>query len=120
MGSNRALGSGDAVPHAMAGRHGVSAGRRSYAAHRGGWPGQGNSRRGSSIVRGRNLIILATGIVVVIAAVVLTINLTGRSGANGQRTASSKPGAAHAGGTHPNPQPLPPGAVSPTIGLRPG
>ncbi|HUD35274.1 MAG TPA: glycoside hydrolase family 3 N-terminal domain-containing protein [Streptosporangiaceae bacterium] len=71
-------------------------------------------------MRGRNLIILATGIVVVIAAVVLTINLTGRSGANGQRTASSKPGAAHAGGTHPNPQPLPPGAVSPTIGLRPG
>jgi beta-N-acetylhexosaminidase len=66
---------------------------------------------------------VATGVVVVIAAVALAINLTGRPGATDQRTASSKPGAAHTGAAHAgvaHPNPLPPGAVSPAIGLRPG
>src|SRR5271155_4493606 len=103
MGNNWALRSGARSPRHAGWRSGAGSGRSPFP------------------MRGRNLIILLTGIVVVVAVVLIAANAVAQRQAAGPHagagtsTSRSDPAtAAH------HPGALPPGAVPPTIGLRPG
>src|ERR1700722_1262987 len=115
MGSNRALRSEVGPARAIVGRHGaLSGGHSRNATHRRSRPGSAGSTRGLFALRGKKLIVLLSGIVLAIAAIVVFA-----ATAAARRGTSADPVATTTAAGH-NSDSLPPGAVAPTIGLRPG
>jgi beta-N-acetylhexosaminidase len=104
----------------MASRQPLTAGTHRYAAHRVDWQDRRDSRGGFRLSRGRTLIIVATSLVVLVAvAAGFGISAALRDGTKAAGASSARQ-VAHPAYGHPHTNPLPPGAVSPAIGLRPG